>query len=242
MVQLEIGIQTFDEATAARISRVQNVARIEGNLRFLREATGVHLHTDLIAGLPGEDLASFAVGFDRLLALRPHEIQVGLLKRLRGTPITRHDAEYGMVYAEHAPYEVLATAAIPFADMQRVRRFARAWDLLGNSGNFVHTAPLLWRAVSPFESVMRFSDELHARSRALHAVALDHLAELLFEHLLAHGCPRETAGSELFADFQRIRPGAWPAFLHAFAGGAARRTKHRPTQHSAAVRQARHQA
>jgi hypothetical protein len=242
MVQLEIGIQTFDDATAARISRVQNVTKIESNLRFLREATGVHLHTDLIVGLPGEDLATFARGFDRLLALGPHEIQVGMLKRLRGTPITRHDAECAMVYAEHAPYEVLATAAIPFADMQRLRRFARAWDLVGNSGNFVRTAPLLWRSGSAFEAVMRFGEALHAREGALHGIALDHLAELLLEHLAARGCPREVAGAELFADFERTRPGAWPAFLRGFAGASARRSKQPGAVSSGAVRQARHQA
>ena len=57
-------------------------------MRFLRTQTGVHVHTDLIAGLPGETLESFGAGFDRLLALRPQEIQVGILKRLRGTPTT----------------------------------------------------------------------------------------------------------------------------------------------------------
>ena len=241
MVQLEVGIQTFDDATALRISRVQDVAKIERNLSELRERTGVHLHTDLIAGLPGEDLASFARGFDRLVALRPHEIQVGILKRLRGAPIARHDAAYGMVYAEHAPYEVLATAAIPFGEMQRVRRFARVWDLVGNSGNFVRTAPLLWSASSPFEGVMTFADALHARLGALHGIALDALARELLEHLVARGVARELAGTELFADFQRTRPAHWPEFLREFGGDDARRTKQpRPTRKHAARQQRTH--
>lgn len=239
MVQLEVGIQTFDAATAARISRVQNVAKIERNLGELRERTGVHLHTDLIAGLPGEDLASFARGFDRLVALRPHEIQVGILKRLRGAPIARHDAEHGMLYAEHAPYEVLASAVISFDEMQRLRRFARVWDLIGNSGNFVRTAPLLWGAGSPFEAVMSFSDALHARAGATHGIALDHLAQHLFEHLVARGVPREFAGAELFADYQRTRPAHWPEFLREFAGDDARRTKQPRLAHKHSARQQR---
>ena len=145
-LQFEVGIQTFNPVVAGRISRRQNYARLEDNLRFLREQTGVHIHADLIAGLPGEDLASFAAGFDRLIALRPHEIQVGILKRLRGTPIVRHDDEWQMVYNRHPPYELLQNKSLDFATMQKLRRFARYWDLVGNSGNFIETTPLLWSA------------------------------------------------------------------------------------------------
>jgi radical SAM superfamily enzyme YgiQ (UPF0313 family) len=89
-VQLEIGIQTFDKAVLKNISRAQNFERLENNLRFLREETGVHVHSDLIFGLPGETVESFATGFDQLIAMKPGEIQIGFLKRLRGTPIIRH--------------------------------------------------------------------------------------------------------------------------------------------------------
>ncbi|MEQ1853714.1 MAG: radical SAM protein, partial [Chthoniobacteraceae bacterium] len=103
-VQFEVGIQTFDDATSKNISRRQNLERLADNLRFLREETGVHVHADLIVGLPGEGMESFGRGFDRLVALGPQEIQVGILKRLRGTPIVRHDAEVAMRYAPHPPY------------------------------------------------------------------------------------------------------------------------------------------
>ena len=103
----------------------------------------------MIAGLPGETLESFAAGFDRLIALGPQEIQVGILKRLRGTPIVRHDAEWQMIYNPHPPYEILQNKLIDFATMQRLRRFARYWDLVGNSGNFVETTPLIWSTSSP---------------------------------------------------------------------------------------------
>jgi hypothetical protein len=88
-------------------------------------------------------VASFGCGFDRLIALQPQEIQVGILKRLKGTPITRHDEEWQMVYSPHPPYEILSTSEISFAEMQRMRRFARYWDLIGNSGNFLNSMPLL---------------------------------------------------------------------------------------------------
>ena len=124
-LQFEVGIQTFNDDVSQRISRRQDNAKLADNLRFLREQTGVHVHADLIVGLPGEDVASFAAGFDRLVALGPQEIQVGILKRLRGTPIVRHDQEWRMVYSPHPPYEVLQTKQIDFATMQQLRRFGR---------------------------------------------------------------------------------------------------------------------
>ncbi len=183
-VQFEVGIQTFDDATSKNISRRQNLARLEDNFRFLREETGVHIHADLIVGLPGEGIESFGRGFDRLVHLGPQEIQVGILKRLRGTPIVRHDDEFRMIYAPHPPYEILSTRDIPFADMQRMRRFARYWDIVSNSGNFTDTLKLLWRdADSPFVEFLRFSDWLHARLRRTHQIALHVIAQALFDFL-----------------------------------------------------------
>jgi radical SAM superfamily enzyme YgiQ (UPF0313 family) len=149
-LQFEVGIQTFSPEVATRISRRQDNELVDRNLRWLRDHTGVHVHADLIFGLPGETLESFAGGFDRLVALRPHEIQVGHLKRLRGTPIIRHDAEFQMVYSPHPPYELLQNSAIDFATMQALRRFAKAWDLIANSGNFVETTPLFWTSMPHF--------------------------------------------------------------------------------------------
>jgi len=143
-LQFEVGVQTFNEQTADLIHRRQDYRRLEDNLHFLRHQTGVHIHADLIAGLPGETLESFAAGFDRLIALEPQEIQVGILKRLRGTPIVRHDTEWQMLYNPHPPYEILQNRLIDFPTMQKLRRFARYWDLVGNSGNFVSSTPLIW--------------------------------------------------------------------------------------------------
>lgn len=185
-LQFEVGIQTFNEEVAQRISRRQDNLKVEENLRFLRAETGVHVHADLIVGLPGEDLAGFAAGFDRLVALGPQEIQVGILKRLRGTPIVRHDQEWQMIYSPHAPYEVLSTRTMDFNVIQSMRRFARHWDLVANSGNFIHATPLLLaNGTSSFESFMKFSRWLFARMGRTHAISLNHLAEALCEYLVS---------------------------------------------------------
>ena len=152
-LQFEVGIQTFNPEVQSLISRRQNTEKTEENLHWLRSQTTAHIHADLIVGLPGETVVSFAAGFDRLVSLRPQEIQVGMLKRLRGTPIIRHDREWEMVYSPQAPYEILGTKQIDFATMCRMRRFARYWDLIANSGRFVHTLPLLLADGSAFRTV-----------------------------------------------------------------------------------------
>ncbi|NGO38831.1 DUF4080 domain-containing protein [Limisphaera ngatamarikiensis] len=204
-LQFEVGIQTFNPEVAARISRRQNYARLEENLRWLREHTGVHIHADLIAGLPGESVESFAAGFDRLVALRPHEIQFGILKRLRGTPIVRHDAEWGMVYNPLPPYEILENRLIDFATMQRLRRFARYWDLVANSGNFVETTPRIWTPNrSPFYSFLDWSDWLYARAQRTDAIALPRLAQWLFQYLTTvRGQDPHEVAATLARDFAR---------------------------------------
>jgi radical SAM superfamily enzyme YgiQ (UPF0313 family) len=204
-VQFEVGIQTFDDATSKNISRRQNLDRLADNFRFLREETGVHIHADLIVGLPGEGIESFGRGFDRLVRLGPQEIQIGILKRLRGTPIIRHDEEYRMIYAPHPPYEILSTRDIPFADMQRMRRFARYWDIVANSGHFTGTLKLMWQnAESPFAEFLRFSDWLHTTLRRTHQIALHVIAQVLFDYLTEEsGIDHELTANTLEADWHR---------------------------------------
>lgn len=215
MLQFEIGIQTFNEAVAHRVQRPLDIAKIETNLRRLRTETGVHLHADLIAGLPGEDLASFAAGFDRLLALQPQEIQLGILKRLRGAPIDRHAHEWAMVYSPHAPYEILQTSLISFGDMQRIQRFTRYWNLVVNNGQFIHAAPLLWQdAPSPFAAFMAFSDWLYTTTGTTGNLHMVRLARLLLEFLARkNGVGEKTAGEALWRDYQRGNRPDVPGFL-----------------------------
>lgn len=181
-LQLEVGVQTFNPAVQALISRKQDNDRTADNLRWLREHSHAHIHADLIVGLPGENIESFGAGFDRLYALRPHEIQVGVLKRLRGAPISRHTQAFDLRFAPQPPYTILSTDRIPFADMQRLNRFARYWDLIGNSGRFAATLPLLL-GNEPFARFLRFTDWLFMSTGQTHKLALPRLFELLRDAL-----------------------------------------------------------
>ena len=185
-LQFDIGIQTWNPDVQELISRRQDNARAEANLRWLREHTTAHLHVDLIVGLPGETLESFGAGFNRLAALSPHEIQVGILKRLRGAPIVRHTESHAMRYNPNPPYNVLATSAIDFPTMQRLARFARYWDLVGNSGRFAPRLPQLLGS-EPFERFLAFSDWIYERTDSTWRLAPDRLAQLIDEWLISRG-------------------------------------------------------
>ena len=217
-LQFEVGIQTFNPKVAQLISRRQDYERLADNLQFLREQTGVHVHADLIVGLPGETRESFGAGFDQLIALGPQEIQVGILKRLRGTPIVRHDAEWEMVYHDHPPYEILKNKLLSFDDLQRLRRFARYWDLIGNSGNFITTTPLIWRgAASPFVEFMRLCDWLHEKLGRRHGIALAQLGELLFGFLTEERkLPTEIIAAAIWRDYQSGGRSDKPGFLRSY--------------------------
>ncbi|GAB1482335.1 hypothetical protein MASR2M78_11500 [Treponema sp.] len=135
-LRLEVGIQTFNPEVAATIGRPSNPERELEAIRFLTEQTNAIVHADLIAGLPGESFSSFAEGFDRLWKARPSEIQLGVLKRLPGTPLCRHDAPYGMKYATEPPYEVISTKDLSEAELNTLKNFARFWELIVNRGHF----------------------------------------------------------------------------------------------------------
>jgi hypothetical protein len=173
--------------------------------------------------------------------LRPQEIQVGLLKRLRGTPIVRHDVEFGMVYSATAPYEILQTGVIDFATMQRLRRFSRYWDLIANSGNFRESAPIIWRDESPFENFLALSDWLYATGGQTHSLALQHLAELLFTFLTTEGKQSpEMIAKALWRDYTRAGRSDVPVFLREWVDEKPTRALSAKPQ--LARRQARHLA
>ncbi|MDR3341215.1 MAG: DUF4080 domain-containing protein [Treponema sp.] len=163
-LRLEVGIQTFNPRTAALIGRPSDPERELEVIGFLRKETNAIIHADLIAGLPGEDLASFAQGFDRLWRIRPTEIQLGILKCLPGTPIIRHSETFGMRYALEPPYEVLETAALSVRDLDRIKNFARFWELIVNRGAFADLGPVFFpEREAVFARFMNLSDWLLQR-------------------------------------------------------------------------------
>jgi hypothetical protein len=239
VLQLELGVQSFNEAVQHTISRRQDNAATEVNLRWLLAHTHAHLHADLIFGLPGETLQSFADGFDRLLAIGPHEIQLGILKRLRGTPIVRHTEEHGMDYFVHPPYTVQQTGVVDAATMQRFGRFARYWDLLANSGRFAQTLALLLHQMpepSPFWRFLAWSDWLWAQSGATHKLTPEVLVDALLDYLRT-SLSSDIIRQALLADYIGSGARASPKALQ----GLLPKQSPAKTRRSLAARQQNHQ-
>lgn len=181
-LQFEIGIQTFNPQVQTYISRKQKNQLSKDNIVWLKQNTDAHLHADLIFGLPGETLDSFSDTFDELYACEPHEIQLGILKRLRGSPIIRHTEEFDLRFNPLPPYNILSTDRVDFETMQRVNRFARYWDMIGNSGHFKNLLPRLLiseKGHSPFRDFLSVTDWIYNKTRQTHKINLKKLYEFV---------------------------------------------------------------
>jgi len=215
VLQFEVGIQSFNEEVQKHISRRQDNVQTEANLKWLLAHSNAHLHTDLIFGLPGETIESFDQGFDRLWAIGPQEIQLGILKRLRGTPIDRHTQTFGMLYDTKPPYVVQQTKDLDVNLIQRFTRMAKYWDLVVNSGRFPKTISLLLAPTEPkrsaFWSFMHFSDALYQATGKTYGLTPETLVDAVFDYLTqVLGMPAEQVRPILLDDYlasgARARP------------------------------------
>lgn len=252
VLQFEIGIQSLNPTVQSGISRRQDSVRTEANVRWLVQHSQAHLHTDLIFGLPGESWDSFAAGFDELRSWGPHEIQLGVLKRLRGTPLARQDGAdappaRGMAYQEMPPYAVLQTDAVSAGQVRAFTRLARYWDLVANSGRFGHSLPLLLQGPSAFAAFADFAAWLWQETGRTAGLTPERLTDALFNYLTGpRGNDAATARAALLADYLASGARARPRCLRALlprsmsttaraSQVAARQRLHRDTLPLAAI-------
>ncbi|MFN8846501.1 MAG: DUF4080 domain-containing protein, partial [Bdellovibrionales bacterium] len=218
-LQFEIGIQTWNPQVAANVSRRQDYSKVKENLKYLKQYTKVHSHADLIVGLPGENLESFKLGFDQLVDLEPDEIQVGILKRLKGAPIARHDKAFKMNYASHPPFQILSTLDMTYSEIQQMARFSRFWDTVANSGNFqtlVKEVIVNNRQTnsSHFDFFKRLTDFMTQRHGQSHGISLSNLTESLFVFLTQKEFWSEEKAKEILIHDYSLRGGRdIPKFL-----------------------------
>lgn len=137
--QLEIGVQSTNQDVLTAIGRKDNWIRLQHNVEELLAAGNMHIHMDLIAGLPLEDLASFRRSFNDVYALRPQALQLGFLKVLPGTVMDREQERHGVVHMAEPPYEVLATRYISYKEIRFLKIMEEVFDLTANSGRFPFT-------------------------------------------------------------------------------------------------------
>ncbi len=146
LAQLEIGVQSVNGRTLEAIKRVMNVDKLEQAVAALHEGKNLHLHLDLIAGLPYEDYDSFKISFQRVYGMQPEQLQLGFLKVLKGSELWERADEYGIQYMGRTPYEVLSTKWISYDEMLRLKGIEEMVELYYNSAQFTHTLPFLEKA------------------------------------------------------------------------------------------------
>jgi len=180
MFQFEVGIQSTAPATQTRIARRQGTRLFPVIQRLIR-AGRVHLHLDLIWGLPGETLREIRQGFEEVMALRPHELQLGFLKFLPGAPIRKDIIPYEYRYESRPPYEVISHRELPSAELLFLKRFAEVFDLYHNSGHFRFTMERLMAVMGAWELFTALAGHFEARALLVPA----HSMEVLAKELLA---------------------------------------------------------
>jgi radical SAM superfamily enzyme YgiQ (UPF0313 family) len=217
-LQLEIGIQTLNPDIANNISGPLKLDKIKENIKFLEHETEAHIHLDLIVGLPGESLESFGANLDELVSLSSCEIQIGILKKLSGTFINRHDIEFGMLYSDIPPYDILKNRDLSFNDIQIMKRFSRFWDLTYNSGNFKRSVKLIWQDKSVFENFYTFSLWVYTKTDSTYKISLERLGKLLFTYLdEIKNLSTEEVAKEMLIDMMKLKGRAIPSYLKPYA-------------------------
>lgn len=161
--QLEAGVQTCNTQTLQLVKRKTDLECLARNITELISKNKMHIHLDLIAGLPEEDLESFASSFNFVFALKPHMLQLGFLKLLYGSELRQTAQRHGIVFSDFPPYEVLYTKDISFEELNLLRNIDKLVDRLYNSGHFSCTLELLEKhfdsAFEMFEKMAEFAKE-----------------------------------------------------------------------------------
>ncbi|MEQ8199889.1 MAG: B12-binding domain-containing radical SAM protein [Syntrophomonadaceae bacterium] len=130
----EIGIQSTYPPALQAVNRQQDWGRLRRNISRLTATGNIHIHLDLIAGLPGEDLANFKKSLDMVYELKPHMLQLGFLKILKGSPLEQECSRLGYVFQSHPPYQVISTPVLDFGDVLTLTRMESLLDKYYNSG------------------------------------------------------------------------------------------------------------
>lgn len=163
LIQLEIGVQSTNEKTIREIKRTMDFKKVSQVVGTIQDMGNVHQHLDLIAGLPFEDMKSFSASFDDVYALKPHQLQLGFLKVLKGSYMEEKKDAYGLVYKSEPPYEVLYTKWLSYGDVQKLKGIEEMVEVHYNSRQFEHTLSALEKiSVSPFcmfENLWRYYKE-----------------------------------------------------------------------------------
>ena len=183
-LQLEIGVQSTNKKTIEEIDRRMDVERLRGVVKRIHDGGNIHMHLDLIAGLPYEDYTSFGKSFDDVFSIQQEQLQLGFLKVLKGSKMYQKADDYGLVYRSKPPYEVLYTDWISFEDICKLKRIEEMVEIYYNSNQFTMTLPLaIKRFTSPFAFFEALADYYEAQGYFVQSPARSYRYHVLLSFL-----------------------------------------------------------
>jgi len=180
--QFEIGIQSTYEQTLDTISRHNNWSRIVDYVTRIISYQNIHVHLDLIVGLPQESYERFGQSFNDVYKLQPHMLQIGFLKMLKGAAIRIDADQYNYIFLDYAPYEVLANDCLTYGDVRKLKILEEVFNQIYNTGRFKYTLQFLIPLHG--DSAFSFYHDLatYWEKRELHLVA--HSSKSLYKYLV----------------------------------------------------------
>ncbi|HAN21867.1 MAG: hypothetical protein A2Y15_06320 [Clostridiales bacterium GWF2_36_10] len=215
-IQLEIGLQSFNPKTLESVNRKTNIVRLKNNIKQIIKNANMHIHIDLIAGLPYEDLRSFEESFNAAFELKPHMLQLGFLKLLHGSAMRNDTKRFPCEYTKESPYEVISTPWLSKQDFTLLHSTEEALNRLYNSGRFRRTLEylLIQCGYSPFRLFTEFGEFVYGKQSS----SLDEYSFLIFDYFSAKkNCDRiklrdlmvcdrlSTNSTGLLPDFLRVK-------------------------------------
>lgn len=182
LFQFEIGVQSTNDKTLKAIDRQMDFDKLSSVVRRISEGRNIHQHLDLIVGLPEEDYFSFRKSFDDVFALRPEKLQIGFLKLLKGSGLRNRALDYGYVYSDYPPYEVMESMWLSYGDVLRLKGLEEMVETYWNSGIFSNSIELIIQNF--YSSSFKCFEELwqYWQSQGYHHVS--HSKNRLYEILI----------------------------------------------------------
>lgn len=181
LFQMEIGVQSTNPRTLDAIDRKADFEKISRAVRRLMGLESVHIHLDLIAGLPYEDIHSFEESFNTVMRLEPDVLQLGFLKLLHGTKIREQKDIYAYQYTSVPPYEILSNRFLAYEDVLRLKGIEDVFEKYYNSGVFTHALNYLLRQ---YESAFMLFDDIASYFRERGYDKISHAQKSLYKILL----------------------------------------------------------
>ncbi len=143
LFQFEIGVQSTNTDTISAISRHLDFKIIAEKTVKVASFNNIHLHLDLIAGLPYENYESFLNSFEEVYRLRPEQLQLGFLKLLKGSALRLEEDKYDYRYSSRAPYEIFSNKFISYKEITKLKYFEETLETYYNSNRFQNSIEMI---------------------------------------------------------------------------------------------------